>query len=336
MLDHGGRLLRAALETGTRVEDWVDLSTGINPVPWPVPLLPPTCWSRLPEDEDDLSAAACEYYGTGSLLPVNGTQSAIQALPHLRSAGRVAVLSPAYAEHAHGWRRAGHEVIEADVPGLDRCIDDCDVVIVINPNNPTACIIEPERLLAWLERLQHRRGWLIVDEAFMDATPEGSLAGHGGREGLIILKSFGKFFGCPGARLGFVAAPSDLLHALHDRLGPWAVSGPARWVAQQAFADHGWQADTRRQLKQSSQRLAELLTGQGLVPSGGTALFQWVCTPFAQAIHDHFRTRCILLRLFGQPASLRFGLPASDEAWDRLAQALEDVPCGPGLPGVPQ
>lgn len=336
MLDHGGRLLRAAMETGTSVEDWLDLSTGINPVPWPVPAMPSSCWHRLPEDEDKLTAIACAYYGVQTLLPVSGAQSAIQSLPRLRPAGRVAVLSPTYAEHAHGWRRAGHEVIEPNLSQCEACLDSCDVVIVVNPNNPTGDVIEAECLLNWLERLQQRQGWLIVDEAFIDATPHASLTGHVNQEGLIILKSFGKFFGCPGARLGFVAARPDLLAALQEQLGPWTVSGPARWMAQKALADHGWQTETRQQLLQSTHRLADLLTRQGLAPTGGTALFQWICTPFAHAIHHHFRAHCILPRLFARPASLRFGLPGTDEAWDRLTHALVDLPCELRVPGVSQ
>jgi len=321
MLEHGGHLRRVAAATGTRLEDWLDLSTGISPHHWPVPEPPSESWRRLPEDEDGLREAAARYYGATHLLPLPGTQAAIQLLPRLRPACRVAVLGPAYAEHDHCWRQQGHAIQELDFATLDDHIERHDVVIVVNPNNPTGGCHAPSCLLGWWERLRHRHGWLIVDEAFMDPTPEGSLTPMTGRDGLIVLRSFGKFFGCPGARLGFVAAWPALLRKLNELAGPWAVSGPARWVGQQALSDRAWQDQTRKRLQQGSRRLAGLLQQQGLSP-GGTALFQSVLTGQAAPLEQHLLSQLILIRRFNRPARLRFGLPGTAEDWERLEKAL--------------
>ena len=69
MLEHGGRLRVAARRFGIPLSDWVDLSTGINPQPYPVPPLAPEVWLRLPETDDGLEAAAARYYGNPLLLP---------------------------------------------------------------------------------------------------------------------------------------------------------------------------------------------------------------------------------------------------------------------------
>ncbi|QXP87129.1 threonine-phosphate decarboxylase CobD [Methylococcus capsulatus] len=322
MLEHGGRLRQAARASGTRPADWLDLSTGISPRPWPFPEIPADCWTRLPEDEDGLIEAAMACYGAPALLPVAGTQAAIQLLPRLRAKSRVAVLSPAYAEHAHGWRLWGHEVHEVDLRTVERQIERFDVVVVVNPNNPTGEYRDSGRLKGWHAALQKGGGWLVVDEAFMDPTPEGSLAAETRHEGLIVLRSFGKFFGCPGARLGFVAARPPLLEALRDIAGPWAVSGPARWLGQRALADSPWQAEARRQLVRDSQRLAALLTRYGLTPAGGTPLFQWVRTDDARRLDAHLRRHLILPRRFEHPPGLRFGLPAAESGWSRLDHTL--------------
>ncbi|QXP84440.1 threonine-phosphate decarboxylase CobD [Methylococcus sp. ANG] len=326
MLEHGGRLRKAARATGTRPEDWLDLSTGISPHPWPLLEIPPDCWTRLPEDEDGLAETAAACYGAPDLLPVAGTQAAIQLLPRLRPPGRVAVLSPAYAEHAHGWRQYGHEVHEVGLGTVEAQIERFDVVVVVNPNNPTGEYRAIERLKGWHAALQERSGWLVVDEAFMDPTPDGSMAAETKEAGLIVLRSFGKFFGCPGARLGFVAARPALLEALRDIAGPWAVSGPARWLGQRALADSAWRAEARRKLLRDGQRLAALLTRHGLTPDGGTPLFQWLRTDDAGRLDEHLRHHLILPRRFEHPPSLRFGLPATESGWERLDRALSAWP----------
>ncbi len=317
MLEHGGKLKQAAREYGIPLDKWVDLSTGIHPLGWPVPPVPAECWLRLPEDDDGLVSAAADYYGTDYVLPCAGSQAAIQTLPLLRATCRVGILSPTYAEHAHAWRQAGHRV-ELIADGRT----DVDVLLLANPNNPTGRRIAPETLLAWHAELASRGGWLVVDEAFMDATPEHSLAAHAGLPGLVVLRSLGKFFGLAGIRAGFVLAWPELLTAMQEKLGPWSVPSPTRWVATQAFADHAWQEAQRRWLAEQSRQLAELLTRHGLPPSGGTALFQWVCTPDAEAIHQRLARLGILTRLFREPASLRFGLPATERDWVKLDYLL--------------
>ncbi|EXJ15695.1 threonine-phosphate decarboxylase CobD [Imhoffiella purpurea] len=309
------------------VSDWLDLSTGINPDPWPVPRLSPHCWWRLPEDEDGLDSAAADYYGASSPLPLAGSQAAIQALPMLRESARVGIQRLGYREHAHAWRRAGHSLIELDDEAIEAHLDDSagglDVLVVINPNNPSGRCWPIERLLAWHARLAERGGWLVVDEAFMDATPGASLLPYAGREGLVVLRSLGKFFGLAGARVGFLFAEPRLRERVRRLLGPWTLASPAREVARLALSDRGWQERERRSLPLRAARLADLLDRHGLTPAGGTALFQWVRTQEAVRIQDALACRAILVRRFDAPQSLRFGLPGDVSEWQRLAGALD-------------
>ncbi len=326
MLEHGGGILAAAARYGIPAQDWLDLSTGINPLGWPVPPVPSDCWRRLPEAEDGLVAAARAYYGASALLPVAGSQAALQALPLLRAPSTVGVLAPTYAEHPQAWERAGHRLKFLDAAAIDGAVDGLDVLVLANPNNPTGECFPRERLEGWLKRLAGRGGWLAVDEAFMDATPEASLASLAGAPGLVVLRSLGKFFGLAGARVGFVLAWPELLSQLEERLGPWSVAGPARWAASRALADFPWQEKARDDLLGASQRLAATLSRHGLNPAGGTALFQWVPTPAAVPIQDRLARQGIWVRRFASPSALRFGLPGSTEAWRRLEAALESLP----------
>ncbi|MGN8261890.1 threonine-phosphate decarboxylase CobD [Pseudomonas sp. SMSB3] len=324
MLEHGGRLLRAIQHYGIAREEWLDLSSGIAPWPYPIPPIPLQAWARLPETDDGLEQAARHYYGVNQLLPVAGSQAAIQALPTLRAPGRVGVLWPCYAEHPHAWRRAGHDLIELSEDQVEAHLDQLDVLVLVNPNNPTGQRIARERLLAWHARLAARGGWLLVDEAFMDNSPTCSVADCAERPGLIVLRSFGKFFGLAGLRLGCVVAEPGLLQRLAELLGPWTVSGPARWVAQTCFADHAAHAAQRERCAVAAAHLAATLQRSGLAPDGGCDLFQYVRSERAAYLHDFLARRGILVRLFEQPAALRFGLPATAAEQQRLAQALSD------------
>lgn len=323
MLEHGGRLRRAVQQYGIPLAEWLDLSTGVSPWPWSLPNIPTNAWMRLPEDSDGLEAAACRYYGAEQLLPLPGSQAAIQLLPKLRRPGKVGVVSPCYAEHAEAWRSAGHSLREVSDQEVSQHLEHFDVLVVVNPNNPTGRRIEPGVLLEWHAQLQKRGGWLVVDEAFMDCTPEQSLvASCANRPGLVVLRSFGKFFGLAGARLGFAFAEPRLLASLTQLIGPWAVNGPTRWVAQAVLGDFHEHVERRRDLAEASRRLAGLLGEQGFAPQGGTSLFQWTVSMQSRALRDHLARQGILVRLFDSPASLRFGLPSDEDGWRRLEHGL--------------
>lgn len=326
MLNHGGRIHAYARQYGIATSEWLDLSTGINPHGWSVPdFIPSAMWSRLPEEDDGLIEQAKKYYQCQQILPVAGSQAAIQLLPTLRSACRVAILAPAYEEHRHCWQQAGHEVVALESIELEQQIEQFDVVVVVNPNNPSGETFDFSRLMNWYRRLQKHDGWLVVDEAFIDATPQHSLVLHAPQQGLIVLRSLGKFFGLAGLRIGFVITHPDLLSQLSEKIGPWPIATASRWIASQALADKSWQQHTREFLPQHAQRLAELLHQYHLPTSGGCALFQWVKTPDAASIHHQLAQQGILCRLFDNPAALRFGLPASEQDWMRLENALQQI-----------
>jgi len=323
MLEHGGRLRLAARHYGIPLADWLDLSTGINPHAWPVPPLAPEVWQRLPESDDGLEAAAAAYYGNAQVLPVAGSQAAIQALPACFAPGRVLTLAPTYAEHPHAWRE--HHVTALPAARIDAAVGSADTLLLVQPNNPTGERFSREQLLDWHRDLASRGGRLIVDEAFLDAEPDDSLVPLATRPGLVVLRSIGKFFGLAGARVGFVFADAELLAKLADRLGPWTISGPARAVTAAALADRDWQTAARRRLVAASARLAASLDRHGLRGGAGTALFQWRPHADARAIHIRLAEQGILTRLFDTPSGLRFGLPGDETGWTRLTAALAQL-----------
>lgn len=322
---HGGDLDAARAAFPGAPEPWIDLSTGINPWAYPLPPLAPDLWRRLPAGraEADLRAAAAAAYGAASgrlVAAASGSQALIQLLPRLRAPGTVAVLGPTYAEHAAAWTGAGHRV--AAVSSVEDAA--ADVLVVVNPNNPDGRVLPPETLLALAERQASRGGWLVVDEAFADMTPVVSVAPRAGAPGLVVLRSFGKFFGLAGLRLGIALAEPALAEGLRAAIGPWAVSGPGLAVATAALADAEWTAATRVRLFEEAARLDALLRGAGLEVAGGTTLYRLIRDPRAQRLYAALGRAGILVRRFSYRTEwLRFGLPPDEAARRRLWEALD-------------
>lgn len=324
MLEHGGNLREAVKQYGIQLESWLDLSTGINPNHYPIPDIPSKAWQTLPEDNDGLIETACAYYGCQFLLPTAGSQAAIQILPTLRPACQIAMPSQMYQEHAQAWRHHGHTVTLFDETPDSAILEKSDVVLLCNPNNPTGKRFSKDQLLAWHQTLSTRGGWLIVDEAFMDTTPDNSIAAYTHLAGLFVLRSLGKFFGLAGARVGFVLAQKDSLALVQEALGPWTLAGASRFIAMSALNNHTWQSDTRKTLAANSHQLKQLLLQYGLAPHGGTDLFQFVMTSQASTVHQVLAKQGVWVRLFKGTAALRFGLPTNND-WHKLEQALKRI-----------
>ena len=325
-LVHGGDLAAARRQFPDAPEPLLDLSTGINPDSYPLPQLPVDAFTRLPDEASlrRLNAAAAAAVGAPSgdhVVAAPGTQILLPLVAQLRPAGRARVLGPTYAEHLRVATLVGH--LAQEVATLDD-LAEADLALVVNPNNPDGRMVERDALTAIAAAQERRGGLLVVDEAFMDMRPvEASLAGAVDRGGVVVLRSFGKFYGLAGLRLGFAVAAAPIAARLAAMLGPWAVSGPAIAIGTTALMDVTWANATRRQLNHAASRLDALLVGAGLDVIGGTALFRLVQTPGAAELFDHLGRGGIIVRRFTErPTWLRFGLPHGEKAWRRLHGAL--------------
>jgi len=325
-LTHGGNLAAARLQFPSAPEPFIDLSTAINPHAYPIPPLAPEAFSRLPEPAavERLCAAAAKGYGSPSrahVVATSGTQVLLPVVAKLVPPGRAAVLATTYSEHARAAWLAGHDVKE--VVSIEEMAA-ADLAIVANPNNPDGRIFDKLTLLALADALKQRNGVLVVDEAFMDVGPtDASLAGEVDHGNIVVLRSFGKFFGLAGVRLGFALAAPDAAAHIAAWFGPWAVSGPAIAIGEVALKDVAWMQAAREVLACSASRLDAVLTRPALNVVGGTLLFRLVQTKIAGELFNRLGRAGILARRFEeQPTWLRFGLPRGEEAWKRIASAL--------------
>jgi cobalamin biosynthetic protein CobC len=319
MREHGGNLDLAQQRFGGRAEDWIDLSTGINRLPYPVGEIDAHHWQALPSrfQLDALHQAAGHAYRTSApIVAMGGAQAAIQLLPQLAPRGRARILAPTYNEYAPVLSAAGWEVEE--VRALD-ALAGADLAIVVNPNNPDGRRYAPKDLLALLPRVGH----LVIDESFADAVPELSLAAEAGRRGLLILRSFGKFYGLAGLRLGFSIGHADDIGKLTAASGPWPVSGAAIAIGCRALCDDDWAKATSARLARDCVRLDDMGKSQGWRLVGGAPLFRLYETPDALAAQEKLARGQIWSRVFAQnPTWLRLGLPGTEAEWSRLAEVL--------------
>lgn len=324
-IQHGGGISSAAARYGGRPEDWLDLSTGINPCPVQLPPIDVAAWHRLPDRErlDAARLAAAAYYRSGNCLPlpVPGTQAVIQLLPRIVPPGRrAAVVSPTYGEYGRVLRNAGLAVDAID--GLEDVRGDHGLVVVVNPNNPDGRLYPSEELLRLWQSLSEAGGTLVVDEAFADIEPSATLAPHAGAgRGLVVFRSFGKFFGLAGLRLGYVLGEEKLLAEMAEWLGPWAVSGPALTIATGLMT--GDCEPVRRAIHERKAALDAVLQAAGLRIAGGTPLFSLVEHEQAEELQEWLCSRHVLVRAFDYDRRwLRFGLAPDAAADRRLAEAL--------------
>ncbi|MEH6526301.1 MAG: threonine-phosphate decarboxylase CobD [Sneathiella sp.] len=327
-LFHGGDLQWAQAHFAHVEIPWLDLSTGINPCAYPVPKISLGAWQRLPgtNAEKTMLEAARNFYDAPPTLEIcaaPGTQLSIQILPRLYTRSQVDILAPTYSEHAASWKQAGHQVRE--IADIDDISEETRFVVVVRPNNPDGTLHDKSRLLKLTKLLQSRNGQLIVDEAFADTNHKQSLVQAISPNGPIVLKSFGKFFGLAGLRLGFCLGPVPAINLLQQSLGPWIVSGVAMEVATKALKDSNWISQTRYRLKKSSERLSSLLSENGLDVVGKTSLFCLAQTDSSDTLFRHLCEQGILCRMFPERAGfLRFGLPGTEEDWQRISTALNN------------
>ncbi|MET0309508.1 MAG: aminotransferase class I/II-fold pyridoxal phosphate-dependent enzyme [Sphingomonas sp.] len=318
---HGGRLGEARTAYGDADGPWLDLSTGINPHGWPGVAALEMDWRALPDEQAlaALEAAAATHFGVraANLCAVPGTEIGLRLVGTMIDGPAVRV-GPGYRTHAAMLPTAREIRVEA----LEKAVDAS--ILLANPNNPDGHVVSPSLLDAHLIRLAGSPHWLIVDEAFADASPAMSIADrvNDGRP-LILFRSFGKFFGLAGVRLGFVLGPRTVIERVRAGLGSWPVSSAALAIGTPAYRDRDWIEVMRAQLQTEAAALDAVLLRHGLRPRGDCPLFRLVETEDAAHLFDHLARQAILTRPFDHDSRLlRIGLPGSDAALARLDRAL--------------
>ena len=321
---HGGGLMRAAAAYPDAPRPWLDLSTGINPEPWRGPRAAEEALNRLPDPGAlvALETAAASAFGAASerTAATAGAEAAIRLLPLLLGVCSVEIVGPTYSAHAEAWRTAG--VATRLIAPDQAATSQADVLVIVNPNNPDGRLTRRADLIAMARARSEAGRWLVVDESFIECAPDDSVSDVV-EPGLIVLRSFGKFYGLAGVRLGFMLAATDLISRLRALLGDWPVGADALAMGRGAYADAAWRARTEAKLSARAAQLDAQLILAGFEIVGGTGLFRMTHTPHAARWFQHLCRAGILTRPFDHtPKGLRFGVPTERDL-PRLVRALE-------------
>ncbi len=325
---HGGHINKAIKQYKLDKDNCIDLSTGINPMGWPVPLIPESVYRTLP-DSDNLLEIAAKYYKSQQLLATAGSQQSIEILPKILGEKlTIGIVSPTYAEHFYSWKKNGHNVLILHPHEVNENLEKLDCLLIVNPNNPTGYLFHQQQLLNYLDYFKNKAkpSYLIIDEAFMDGNDR-SLIPYLNNGPLIILRSIGKFFGLAGIRCGFLFAETGILKTVSLELMPWSISHPTRWIVRQALADQKWIAQNQQYLIQQSRKLKILLSthfGKNIKISG-CSLFQTVFCDNSEIICLSLATQGIFVRLLDKKNGLRFGLPKNNKEFQQLTFALSSA-----------
>jgi cobalamin biosynthetic protein CobC len=287
--------------------------------------------NRLPDIAElaRLEAVAADAFGVDDpqrVIATGGTEPALRLLPYVLGQTNALVVGPTYGSHVDAWQSAGLPTQLLADTQLEGSIGDRTAVVVVNPNNPDGRLLARAQLQRLHAAVAGRGGVLVVDEAFAEVVPEWSVAGMAGVAGaerLLVLRSFGKFYGLAGLRLGFVVGAPGILRRFRSAMGDWPVSVDAMVAGLAAYADRAWAERMRLELARSARRLDELLTQHGFHVVGGTSLYRLASAEDAPARFERLAAAGILTRPFQyNTAWLRFGLPGSPDAWRRLRDAL--------------
>jgi cobalamin biosynthetic protein CobC len=344
-LIHGGQLQQVAQQYKIPADQWLDLSTGIAPISYPIPDIPLNIWQDLPQQNNELLAAAKQYYQCEHLSVTNGSQAIIKALPELwqkkndntncDKSRQVYLPKYGYKEHAQAWKNAGYNLhfYFDELPPFNE-IRQNSVLVIINPNNPTGILFDRESIIKYQTLMQKLNGLLVIDEAFIDVIPnEYSICSHVRNTNTLVFRSFGKFFGLAGIRIGFLVANKSWCDAFNEHLGPWQVNGPAQLIALNALRDSQWQHQQKQQLAKLRNNLETLLwqsLGHEIISEiKGTDLFLTVTFNVntrngidAQKLYTLLCQQAVYVRLTDEKDKLRFGIPA-DEQVIQLSKTLK-------------
>ena len=327
---HGGALDRAMAGFGGRKTDWLDLSTGINPNPYPIPDVPEEIWHLLPDEAlmADCLAAARSYYEVptkSDLVAAPGTQALIQFLPLVTQAKKVWIVGPTYNEYERVFSASAEVIVSTELP---QSVGDIDVILVGSPNNPDGRVCDCEAVSALGKSIHKRGGFVLIDAAFGDVLPKDySLpTALSDADGVVVFRSFGKFFGLAGLRLGFAIGGEGVINRFRTALGPWAVSGPSLFVGARALRDQDWILDARSELSGQRASVEGMLRYNGFDIVGATDLFVTGSKIESTSLAKSLAKNYILVRTFDYNSHwIRFGLPAGREDFGRLEKALAEA-----------
>ncbi|MGC9359214.1 MAG: histidinol-phosphate transaminase [Anaerolineae bacterium] len=210
---------------------------------------------------------------------------------------------------------------EVDVDAIERiCGADprLRVLFLASPNNPDGSLLSTLQL----ERLLALPLMIVLDEAYVEFGGEsraGMVAEH---DNLVVLRTFSKWAGLAGMRIGYGVCPPRLAELMLKQKSPYNVNGPAQAAALATLQDRGAALEWVNAIVAERERMRETLGRLAFLqpyPSHANFLLCRLEGVEAEALRVHMESRGILLRYFGEGrlrdhVRISVGTPAQNDA----------------------
>jgi threonine-phosphate decarboxylase len=277
---HGGRVYEAARRWGVAPEEVIDFSANINPFGPPPGVvaaiencLAPASFRAYPDSHAFISALA-DKNGVGPDEIVVGPGSAALMFAALRAAlpAIALVMEPGFDEYFRACAAVGAEVLRPrltenngfapDFVALARVIEarQCYLLILNSPHNPTGRLYVKEDLLALVDLAEANDVVVLLDEAFIDYSPQASLLSLAGTKSrFVVLRSLTKFYAIPGLRVGYAVCAAGMAATIRRQFDAWPVSTIALEAGRAALAEEEYERESRRVNAQAREEFADAL-----------------------------------------------------------------------------
>jgi histidinol-phosphate aminotransferase len=290
--------------------------------------------NRYPDREfTGLRQALAGYLGHGitpqQVWAANGSNEVmLQLLQAFGGPGRTALsfaptysMYPEYARDTNTRWVAGHRAedfaIDLDAARGLIAQERPSVVLLPSPNNPTGTALPPEHVAALCTATAEVGGVLVVDEAYAEFRRAGTpsaLEQLPDNPNLVVTRTMSKAFALAGARLGYLAASTEICDALRVVRLPYHLSAVTQAVALAALRHTDELLGNVDTLRAERDRTVDWLREQGLTVADSDANFVLFGTfPDRRAVWDGLVARGVLIRETGPEGWLRVSIGTPDE-----------------------
>ncbi|MFZ5965597.1 MAG: threonine-phosphate decarboxylase CobD [Bacillota bacterium] len=264
---HGGNVYEIAEAYGFKEEEIVDFSANINPLGLPKSFKKALVENihvveKYPDPEYKSlvqTIAEANHVAPENIIVGNGATEIIFSIISALRAKRCLLTAPTFLEYERALTKAGCDVVfyylkekndfQVD-DGIFGALEDVDLLILCNPNNPTGKLVDRERLKEILRLCAEKRIHLIVDEAFIDFVDEpqqDTLRQYIDEyKNIYIIRALTKFFALPGLRIGYgISSNTVLLEKVRNEKEPWTVNSYAALAGEILLKDEAYIQESR-------------------------------------------------------------------------------------------
>jgi len=203
-----------------------------------------------------LLLASAMYFSKGGKDIITGDPSYDDLPTHAKMHGGNWVKVPLTSEY-----KLDLDAMEAKVT------DNTGLVYICNPNNPTATVVDTDKLKAFCERVS-KKTMVFVDEAYIDYLPDPQgttlIGGVKAGQNIIVARTFSKLYGFAGLRCGYIVAQPDTIHALSIYTGgAFNLSATTLAAATAAYQETDYMKDAAKKMVASKEYLYSVLKKEG-------------------------------------------------------------------------